>query len=210
MFQPAKDTKKFQVHPEDAKENCDYQSKSIRRTGGRAPARSSGLIGTYSPGSQRTCQEYSQTKCNTALTSAKMPGPSNKLFDVLPRRKWQAIGEEIVRLLAAGFIREAAHPEWLANPVMVRKKNMSWRMCVDYTDLNKACPKDPFPLPHIDQIIDSTAGCERLCFLDAYSGYHQIRMKESDQEKTSFITPYGPFCYITMPFGLKNAGATYQ
>ena len=83
-------------------------------------------------------------------------------------------------------------------------------MCVDFTSLNKHCPKDHFPLPRIDQIIDSTAGCERLCFLDAYSGYNQIRMKEEDQEKTAFTTPFSVFCYNTMPFGLKNAGATYQ
>jgi hypothetical protein len=83
-------------------------------------------------------------------------------------------------------------------------------MCVDYTSLNKACPKVPFSLPRIDQIIDSTAGCELLSFRDAYSGYHQIKMKESDQLATSFITPFGMYCYITMPFGLRNAGATYQ
>ena len=83
-------------------------------------------------------------------------------------------------------------------------------MCVDYTGLNKACPKDPFPLPCIDQIVDSTSGCETLYFLDAYSSYHQITMRESDQLATSFITPFGSFCYISMPFGLKNAGATYQ
>ena len=83
-------------------------------------------------------------------------------------------------------------------------------MCVDYTDLNKACPKDPFPLPLIDQVVDSTLGCKTLCFLDAYSIYHQIAMKESDQLATSFITPFRSFCYITMPFSLKNTGATYQ
>ena len=83
-------------------------------------------------------------------------------------------------------------------------------MCVDFKDLNKACPKDPFPLPGIDQIIDATAGHDSLCFLDAYYGYHQIKMNESDQAATSFITPYGPFCFNTMPFGLKNAGTTYQ
>ena len=83
-------------------------------------------------------------------------------------------------------------------------------MCVDYTGLNKACPKVPFPLPRIDQIVDSTAGCETLSFLDAYSGYHQIKMKESNQLATSFITPFGMYCYVTMPFGLRNAGATYQ
>ena len=93
---------------------------------------------------------------------------------------------------------------------MVPKKDKSWRLCVDFKDLNKAYPKDPFPLPRIDQIIDATAGQDSLCFLDAYSGYHQIKMAESDQAATAFITPYGPFCFNTMPFGLKNAGATYQ
>ena len=83
-------------------------------------------------------------------------------------------------------------------------------MCVDYTGLNKACPKVSFPLPHIDQMVDSTAGCELLSFLDAYSSYHQIKIKESDQLATSFITPFGMYCYVTMPFGLRNAGATYQ
>jgi hypothetical protein len=128
-------------------------------------------------------------------------------FDEEKRR---AIGEEIQKLLAVGFIKEVSHPEWLANPVLVKKKNGKWRMCVDYTGLNKACPKVPFPLPRIDQIVDSTAGCETLSFLDAYSGYHQIKMKESDQLVTSFITPFGMYCYVTMPFGLRNAGATYQ
>jgi hypothetical protein len=100
-----------------------------------------------------------------------------------------AIKKELAKLLAAGFIREVFHPEWLANPVLVCKKNSKeWRMCVDYTDLNKHCPKDPFGLPRIDQVIDSTAGCDLLCFLDCYSGYHQIAIKEEDQEKTLFIT----------------------
>src|SRR5205809_968627 len=83
-------------------------------------------------------------------------------------------------------------------------------MCVDYTDLNKACPKDPLGLPRIDQVVDSTAGSELLCFLDAYSRYHQVSLAESDCIKTLFITPFGAYCYITMSFGLKNAGATYQ
>jgi hypothetical protein len=85
-----------------------------------------------------------------------------------------------------------------------------WRMCVDYTDLNKHCLKDPFGLPQIDQIIDSTAGSALLSFLDCYSGYHQIALKEEDQSKTSFITPFGAYCYKTMSFELKNVGATYQ
>jgi hypothetical protein len=114
----------------------------------------------------------------------------------------QAIGVELRKLLGAGFIKEVFHPRWLANPVLVKKKNGKWRMCVDYTSLNKACPKVPFPLPRIDQIVDSTAGCELLCFLDAYSGYHQIKVKESDQLATSFITPFGMYCYVTMSSGL--------
>jgi hypothetical protein len=124
--------------------------------------------------------------------------------------KHRIIGEEIHKLLEAGFIKEVHHLEWLANPVLVKKKSGKWRMCVDYTSLNKACPKVPFPLPRIDQIVDSTAGCETLSFLDAYSGYHQIKMKESDRLVTSFITPFGMYCYITMPFDLWNAGATSQ
>jgi hypothetical protein len=83
-------------------------------------------------------------------------------------------------------------------------------MCVDYTDLNKHCPKDPFSLPRIDEVIDSTAGCELLSFLDCYSGSHQIALKKDDQIKTSFIMPFNAYCYTTMLFGLKNAGATYQ
>jgi hypothetical protein len=128
-------------------------------------------------------------------------------FDEEKRR---AIGEEVHKLMAAGFIKEVFHPEWLANHVLVKKKGGKWRMCIDYTGLNKACPKVPYPLPRIDQIVDSTAGCETLSFLDAYSGYHQIKMKESDQLATSFITPFGMYCYTTMTFGLRNAGATYQ
>ena len=79
-------------------------------------------------------------------------------------------------------------------------------MCVDYTDLNKVCPADSFALPRIDQIIDATTGCECLSFLDAYSGYRQIKMAVKGQEKTAFITPFGAFCYVSMPFGLKCAG----
>jgi hypothetical protein len=125
--------------------------------------------------------------------------------------KRRAIAKEISKLLKAGFIKEVIHMKWVANPVLVPKKNTKVLcMCVDYTGLNKVCPKYLFPLPCIDQVIDSTAGSELLCFLDAYSGYHQIKMKESEQLATSFVTPYGTYCYVTMPFGLQNAGATYQ
>jgi hypothetical protein len=130
-------------------------------------------------------------------------------LDILPhsravqQRLWRfdeerhrAIEVELQKLLEAAF-------------VLVKKNNGKWRMCVDYTSLNKACPKVPFLLPRTDQIVDSTAGCELLCFLDAYSGYHQINI-ESDQLATSFITLFGMFCYVTMSFGLQNAGAMYQ
>ena len=101
-------------------------------------------------------------------------------------------------MLEAVFIREVIHPEWLANPVVVPKANGKLR-CVEYTDLNKACPKDPFPLPRIDQVVDSMVGCNLLCFLDAYSGNHQISMAKEDEEKTSFTTPVGTYCYVRMP-----------
>ena len=129
------------------------------------------------------------------------------------------MGEDIDKLLEAGFIREIKHPDWLAYLVMVPKKDKSWHMCVDFKDLNKACPKDPFPLPRIDEIIDATARHDSLCFLNAYSGYHQIKMKKSNQAATTFITKPSkngihysvwPFCFNTMSFRLKNTGATYQ
>ena len=93
---------------------------------------------------------------------------------------------------------------------MVKKANGNWRMCVDFIDLNKACPKDSYPLPRIDTLVDSTARHQLLSFMDAFSGYNQIKMDESDQEKTFFVTSQGLFWYKMMPFGLKNAGATYQ
>ena len=94
--------------------------------------------------------------------------------------------------------------------VMVKKANEKWRMCVDFTDLNQACLKDSFPLPRIDQLVDSTVGHKLLTFMDAFSGCNQIQMAEEDQEKTTFITSQGLYCYKVMPFELKNAGATYQ
>ncbi|XP_066162145.1 uncharacterized protein [Oryza sativa Japonica Group] len=121
----------------------------------------------------------------------------------------EAAKAEVQKLLRAGVIQEIDHPEWLANPVLVRKSNGKWRMCVDFTDLNKACPKDDFPLPRIDQLVDSTAGYELMSFLDAYSSYHQIHMNPPDIPKTAFITLLGIFCHLRMPFGLRNAGATF-
>jgi hypothetical protein len=130
-----------------------------------------------------------------------------------PRRQsveWQDfIREEVQKLLHAGFIEEVHHPVWLANPVIVPKANGKLRMCIDYTILNKACPKDPYPLPRLDQIVDSTSGCDLLSFLDAYSGFHQIRMSREDRKHTAFVTMDGLYYYVVMPYGLKNALPTF-
>jgi hypothetical protein len=115
------------------------------------------------------------------------------------------IREEVRKLLHAGFIEEVHHLVWLANLVVMPKANGKLQMCIYYTSLNKACPKDPYPLPRIDQIVDSTSGCDLLSFLDAYSGFHQIRMSKEDRRHTSFVTVDGLYCYVVMPYGLKNA-----
>ena len=120
------------------------------------------------------------------------------------------IQAEVDNLLKVRFIREVRYLEWLANVVVVPKKGGNWRVCVDYTDLNDACPKDSFPLPRIDHIVDASTEHGMLSFLDAFSGYHQIPMHPPDAKKTSFFTPHGLFCYNVMPFGLKNVGAPYQ
>ena len=111
---------------------------------------------------------------------------------------------------SAGHIREIQYPKWLANVVLVKKGNGKWRMCVDFTDLNKACPKDSYPLPSIDALVDNASGSKVLSFLDAFSGYNQIKMHPRDESKTAFMTETCSYCYKVMPFGLKNAGAAYQ
>jgi hypothetical protein len=115
----------------------------------------------------------------------------------------------VQRLLDAWFITEVTDLQWLANVVMVRKKNEKWRMCTDFTVLNKYCPKDDFPLARIDQIIDLAAGCDIMAMLDYFSGYHQIWLCKEDEEKTSFITPFGTYCYMRMPESLRNAGPIF-
>ncbi|XP_065045855.1 uncharacterized protein LOC103989797 [Musa acuminata AAA Group] len=121
-----------------------------------------------------------------------------------------AVRDEVQRLLSTGFIEEVKYPRWLSNVVLVNKSNGSGRMCVDYTSLNNAYPKDCYPLPKIDQLVDATAGHARLSFMDAFSGYNQIRMTPEDQEHTAFLTDQGVYFYKVMSFVLKNAGATYQ
>ncbi|XP_075494850.1 uncharacterized protein LOC142532435 [Primulina tabacum] len=124
--------------------------------------------------------------------------------------KDKIIEEQVKEMLGAGHIREVQFPTWFSNVVLVPKATGKWRMCVDFRDLNKACPKDCYPLSRIDQLVDSTSCFELLSFMDAYQGYHRIPMAREDQDKASFITSGGTFCYVVMPFGLKNAGATYQ
>ncbi|XP_052477697.1 uncharacterized protein LOC105793435 [Gossypium raimondii] len=120
------------------------------------------------------------------------------------------IKEEVQKQFDAGFLQEVKYSEWVANIVPVLKKDGNVRMCVNYRDLNRASPKDNFPLPHIDTLVDNTAGFSLFSFMDGFSGYNQIKMHPEDMRKTTFITLWGTFCYKVMPFGLKNAGATYQ
>jgi hypothetical protein len=119
------------------------------------------------------------------------------------------IHEELKKLLDTGFIQEVHRPRWLANPVVVSKAGGKLRMCIDYTSLNKACPIDPFPLPRIDQIVDSTSSCDLLCFLNAYYSFHQIPMFGEDEEHIAFIIVDVLFCYVSMLYGLKNALSTF-
>ncbi|GKV47270.1 hypothetical protein SLEP1_g54184 [Rubroshorea leprosula] len=162
-----------------------------------------------------------------AWTSADMPGIPTSVFQhklstnplkkpVAQKRclfggeRLKVIKEEVEKLLQAGFIRRVDYCEWVANPVLVKKANGKWRMCIDYTNLNDACPKDCYPMTNIDKLVEAASGNERLSLLDAYSGYHQVPMASEDEEKTSFYTGDEIYCYVMMPFGLKNAGATYQ
>jgi hypothetical protein len=123
--------------------------------------------------------------------------------------KTEAAKAEVHRLLEANFIEPVAYPTWLSNVVMVQKKSGKWRMCIDFTSVNKACPKDNFPLPRIDKIVDSAVGCKVMSLLDCFSGYHQIYMEE-DKASTSFIMPFGTYCFVRMPEGLKNVGSTFS
>jgi hypothetical protein len=132
-----------------------------------------------------------------------------KLHPVNPR-KAVAIKVEVEKLLKAGFIYPIHLTQWVSNPVSINKKQGTIHLCIDFHDLNKACPKDNFPTPFIDQIIDECAGCEAFSFMDFFLGYNQIQIKLEDQHKTTFIYPWGTFTYRKIPFGLKNAGATFQ
>jgi hypothetical protein len=125
-------------------------------------------------------------------------------------RKVTSIKLEVEKLLKDVFIYPMALTEWVSNPIPIDKKGGSIRVCVDYRDINKACPKDNFPTPFVDQIVDDYAGSEIFSLMDRFSDYNQINITPEDQHKTSFICPWGTFTYKKLPFGLKNAGATFQ
>jgi hypothetical protein len=132
-----------------------------------------------------------------------------KLHLVNPQKE-ATIKAEVEKLLKVGFIYPIQLTQWVSNPIPVNKKQGTIHVCMDFHDLNKACPKDNFPTPFIDQIVDECAGCEVFSFMDGFSGYNQIQIKPEDQHKTTFICPWGTFSYRKMPFGLKNVGATFQ
>jgi hypothetical protein len=136
--------------------------------------------------------------------------PRKQRLQKMSEDKVEGARNEVKRLLSASVIREVTYLEWLANTIMVKKANGKWRMCIGFTDLNKACPKDEFPLPRIDSLVDATASLELTSLLDCYSGYHQIWMMKEDEPKTSFITPSGTYCYLRMSKGLKNAGGSFS
>ena len=220
----------FSPPKESSEEKDEPNTKSVTQIqiDGTDPERCVG-IGAKLKGS--ICRELiaflKKNKGTFAWTTEDMPGidleiaahqlnvdPSYKPVKQKRRKlgpeRAKVVNEEVDRLLKSGLIREVKYPDWLANTVVVKKKNGKWRVCVDYTDLNKACPKDSFPLPHIERLVEATAGHKVLSFMDAFSGYNQILMHPNDQEKTAFTTDKGIYCYKVMPFGLKNPRATYQ
>jgi hypothetical protein len=134
--------------------------------------------------------------------------PKKQKLRKMVEEKVQVTKAEVQRLLDAGFNREVTYPEWLSNAIMVKKKNGKWLMCIDFTDLNKCCPKDDFPLVRIDKIVDSATASEIMTLLDCFSGYHQIWLRTEDEEKTSFITPFRTYCYLKMSEGLRNTRPT--
>ncbi|GKV17115.1 hypothetical protein SLEP1_g27658 [Rubroshorea leprosula] len=148
--------------------------------------------------------------CQHKLSTNPLKKPVAQKRRLFGGERLQAVKEEVEKLLQAGFVRKVDYCEWVANPVLVKKANGKWRMCIDYTNLNNACPKDCYPMPSIDKLVEAASGNERLSLLDAYSGYHQVPMAPEDEEKTAFYAGDEIYCYVMMPFGLKNAGATYQ
>ena len=130
---------------------------------------------------------YHQLNVNPSIIPKRQPPR-------LPSKEHaEAVKNEVAKLKQTGAIKEVFYPQWLANTVVVKKKTGKWQVCVNFTDLNKACPNDPFPMPRIDQWVNATVGHPRMSFLDAFQGYHQIPLALDDQEKTAFVTPIGNY-----------------
>ena len=206
---PADETKKIELIPgqEDRKIGIGAGLDSVFKEGLTKLLREYADIFAWSPKEMPGLDESLAMHKLSVYKDAKPKMQRRRNF--APDRQ-KAIDDEIDKMLDADLICEVTYPQWVANVVLVKKPNGKWRVCVDYTDLNAACPKDPYPLPSIDQLIDATAGHLMLSFMDAFSGYNQIKLSPEDREKTSFITHRGVYCYKVMPFGLINAGATYQ
>jgi hypothetical protein len=151
-----------------------------------------------------------QNIAKQALETDEKIAPKKQKLRKISEEKVKAVEAEVQRLQDAKVIREVKYPVWLANTIPVKKKNRKWRMCVDFTDLNKVCKKDDFPLERVDRIVNDATNSEMLSLLDMFSGYHQIRVRKEDEEKTSFITPFGTFCFVRMLEGMKNAGWTFS
>ncbi|GJR22170.1 hypothetical protein Tco_0970697 [Tanacetum coccineum] len=129
---------------------------------------------------------------------------------VLGTNKSMPIIKEVEEWVKVGIVRPVRYPTWISNPILVKKVDDTWRMRIDFKNINSACLKDYYPLPEIDLIIEPMMRFRFNCFLDAYKGYHQIQMFEEDKEKTSFYTDQRTYCYTKMSFRLKNVDATYQ
>jgi hypothetical protein len=136
--------------------------------------------------------------------------PVRRHLQTMSEERKKAAQAAVQKLLDARVISEVKFSDCLANVVMVPKKIGKWRVCIDLTNLNKACPKDDYPLPRIDTLVFAAAGSKMMSMLDCFFGYHQIWMRKSDKDKTSFTTPFGTYCFIRMAEGLRNVGCTFN
>jgi hypothetical protein len=135
--------------------------------------------------------------------------PKKQKLRKISEEEREATMAEVQLLLDVEFVREVTYLQWLANVVMIHK-NGKWRMCMDFTDLKKCCPKDEFPHSRIDQIVDSTVSYDIMALLDCFSGYHQIWLYKEHEEKISIITPFGTYYYMRMLEGVRNASPTFS
>nr|GEZ31125.1 reverse transcriptase domain-containing protein [Tanacetum cinerariifolium] len=174
-----------------------------------------GSLGIKAVRKDRARRAIGHEKCSTADYRTRVKcEPSldpvcqkRKMFSI---EKSGVVTNKMAEWVKAGIVHPVKYPTYISNLVLVKKGDGTWRMCIDFKNLNSACPKDYYPLPNIDCKVESVMGFKYKVFLDAYKGYHQIQMIKEDKEKNAFYTDQGTYCYTKMPFGLKNAGATYQ